>query len=535
MEEDKRLYRMIRHSLTGLYDALHAIKEHERSGSLGSSLQAQIHRLEEKMRWLAGPQEVVSHHMRMKQRYPRGSVVTQRRQQEPDSATANGVKEAEKWTSERIVHEMLLDPGFRPYGRVDDDDVDLQSIRDHGNVQNCVEKAFWASLKEDLEFSKDTPSPYGFIRVFSVLEEAKNSILKLSPSGPEAEAVQGIIDVALIRQRVETNAFSFADCTKLMEGLMGIVENLHCRMNAPSSVAESKKCFAQAVDGMKEAQQRTWCVQCNALVHALQVTLDRIHVVRKDHANKLFGRLAPSVAHNGISFASMYFDRSLRSGNVDPAFPVTVQLFKTSLQGLVAVTRDSDLSMDKMRGGDAQSFAKFIYSTMATFICTYPLYGDVHIGTPELMRLDEGRFKGLHAKFLVFSMQAVVQVTVIHLLRGRVDSENVVRVVGEELRKEKPDPTDRGCRYTHTHTHTHTHMHCCFHCLHGHGTFILHMRRSLEVVCRVVDEFVGTEMAGNLRVLLAHNLEKHNAVYRIMVSFICSVFFEMQGFLLLNA
>jgi hypothetical protein len=51
----------------------------------------------------------------------------------------------------------------------------------------------------------------------------------------------------------------------------------------------------------------------------------------------------------------------------------------------------------------------------------------------------------------------------------------------------------------------------------------------------VVDEFVGTEMAGNLRVLLAHNLGKHNAVYRIMVSFICSVFFEMQGFLLRNA
>jgi hypothetical protein len=61
------------------------------------------------------------------------------------------------------------------------------------------------------------------------------------------------------------------------------------------------------------------------------------------------------------------------------------------------------------------------------------------------------------------------------------------------------------------------------------------MHRSLEVVCRVVDEFVGTEMAGNLRVLLAHNLEKHNAVYKIMVSFICSVLFEMQGFLLGNA
>jgi hypothetical protein len=217
-------------------------------------------------------------------------------------------------TNEQLAHELLLDPLYQ----LDDSSYapDAQP-RHHAQqlphpalrrIRDCFHKAFWDSIADDLRLGRPC-----FTRVLRVLREARDGLMELSASdnGGVRTAVQSSIDLPLLEQQMNHDAFAWNDRIELVGNIVASI----VRIQSPCRDIETRAAWATAAAAMRAAATDE-SAQPVAFCEALRFLLDRVNVLRIDAANTRLRLIAPVIIDHGIEYERGKFQVKLNDGSL---------------------------------------------------------------------------------------------------------------------------------------------------------------------------------------------------------------------------
>lgn len=144
----------------------------------------------------------------------------------------------------------------------------------HTIINEVSEIAFWKSLANDL-----CREPPFFAPLLNILKNIKTDLQQLCNGQSGAAAIGDLLDIEHLKERIKYAGFSFADCWRLVGGIMEIIVSVHSSMGMMERKEETTKKWDTMkadttvfLEGSKED-----CA--NGLCKSLEFVLDRIHKV----------------------------------------------------------------------------------------------------------------------------------------------------------------------------------------------------------------------------------------------------------------
>ena len=134
-----------------------------------------------------------------------------------------------------------------------------------------IAQAFWDSLADDLRLERPC-----YERVFRVLAEIRDGIRDLAGCR-QSDAISNAIDIDFIRSQVDSAAFDWDSCKRLIGSVVSIIKSIQ----APKRDTETHERWVTVAESMLEVNVD----QPRILCKALEFILDRVNVMRIDAAN----------------------------------------------------------------------------------------------------------------------------------------------------------------------------------------------------------------------------------------------------------
>jgi hypothetical protein len=178
-------------------------------------------------------------------------------------------------------------------------------------IRSSFHRAFWDSLVGDLQLA----SPC-YTRILRVLAEIRDGISDLAGTVYQASIME-TIDVDLIKQQCEAGAYGWESCTRLISGIVDVIQ----RTQAPKRDAETAAKWAtHRASLLGAATKKTTTTkssennddknddhknddpQPRILCNALEFLLDRVNAMRIDAANARLRLISPVIKDHGIDY-----------------------------------------------------------------------------------------------------------------------------------------------------------------------------------------------------------------------------------------
>jgi hypothetical protein len=264
--DEAKLTCRIKHALIALYNAQQQLPPNEPEDSkLAVEFRTQIERLRGKLQQIAGAAALAEFDA------SRAAVSAVERaggaccsaSSHSSCATLSG-----RMTNEQLAHELLLDPAFQ-LDESGGSEVDSPVFH---RIRESFHRAFWDSLVDDLQL----PTPC-YTRVLRVLSEVRDGISDLA-GAPESASIAEAIDIEFIRRQVESGAYDWDGCKRLVGGVVGIIQ----RVQAPKRDEETTQQWRKVGASMLRAEGGD---RPGVMCRALEFLLDRINAMRIDAAN----------------------------------------------------------------------------------------------------------------------------------------------------------------------------------------------------------------------------------------------------------
>lgn len=195
-------------------------------------------------------------------------------------------------TNLEMLYEILINPTFSltEDGRHPEEDPTQRGITKRFHT------AFWNSLADDM---RCTPPCY--TRVMRTIKEIHDGILGLGETMPQYNnftVVEELVDLQLIKQRIQYKCFDWASCCKLLRG----IENIFRSSNEPVVLGALQK-LASRWSEVNETLSKAggdMVLQPEALCNALQFLLDLTRKVRVGIANRRMANIKGFLLAHGI-------------------------------------------------------------------------------------------------------------------------------------------------------------------------------------------------------------------------------------------
>ena len=370
-----------------------------------NEVRAQQQRLKSKLSQIAGPAEVQAYEKESRSRAMttgrcRGATAARVERQSSvvqEPPAAEGPRVVGSMTNEQLAHELLLNPQFSL-----SDDAMSEDKMVHVKITRSFERAFWLSLADDLIL----PS---YTRVLSVLKEISDGIQTLARGHYEETEIREIVDIDLIKQRISQDAFDFGDSVNLLDSIIRVICKVHNRMKAERSSAETMQKWVAIMAKLQSSSED----KKQAFCEALELCIERVHVVRTDCANNKLRAIAPVIQHHGVEYERSHFKKKLELGQIT--------LDNTKSWILHTIGKESVESMEALRAGSAQAFESVVHTGVVDLLVEYPNWGGVTRSgdkVPETLLLDLLRIKGFNAHFHILVKRASIIVTVDRFIKS---------------------------------------------------------------------------------------------------------------------
>lgn len=263
----------------------------------------------------------------------------------------------------------------------------------------------------------------------------------------EMQAINDLLDMNFIKQQVAASSFDYADCIRLVEGIVGILCSIQDRMapkpsqqqglpvagchaklmktasgsrSAPARIGtsmETRAKWADVLAGLQSAKDKGQCAQ--AFCRSLEFCLDCIHAVRMDVASEKLRAIAPVIATHGVEYLRSHFLKKFGpNATLDGTKAWIAAAVRTALaQKLVSLdgfSRSLALAYETVL---CVGFVDLISSSPATF--------------PETMLLEKGRIEGALRRLFGMHVSCVVAMaSVDHLVSQNLRLPNADRILG---------------------------------------------------------------------------------------------------------
>ncbi len=258
--DEAKLTCRIKHALIALYNAQqHLPPDEPEDSKLKVEFRTQIERLRAKLQQIAGADALAE--------FDANHTV--------HSACAGGCNALSSYatmsgrmTNEQLAHELLLYPAFQ----LDESGGSEVENPVYHRIRESFHQAFWNSLVDDLRL----PTPC-YVRVLRVLSEVRDGISDLA-GAPESASVKETLDIDFIRRQVESGAYDWDSCKRLVGGVVSIIR----RVQAPKRDEETAQQWRKVGSSMLCAEEAD---RPGVTCKALEFLLDRINAMRIDAAN----------------------------------------------------------------------------------------------------------------------------------------------------------------------------------------------------------------------------------------------------------
>ncbi len=258
--DEAKLTCRIKHALIALYSAeQHLPPDEPKDSKLAVEFRTQIERLRAKLQQIAGADALAQFDAN------RAASVVVRTGGDafPSYAMLPG-----RMTNEQLAHELLLAPAFQ----LDESGGSEVENPIYHRIRESFHQAFWDSLVDDLKL----PTPC-YVRVLRVLSEVRDGISDLA-GALESVSVNETIDTEFIRRQVESGAYDWDSCKRLVGGVVSIIR----RVQAPKRDEETAQQWRKVGASMLSAEEAD---RPSVTCKALEFLLDRINAMRIDAAN----------------------------------------------------------------------------------------------------------------------------------------------------------------------------------------------------------------------------------------------------------
>ena len=295
--DEEKLAKRIMHALTALTKSLADLPKDEPDISrLKSVLIAQIQQMTTKLSTIVGP-EVAQNLIAT---LPI-SASTQ------DGGDIGGVGDigiiSNELTNEQMAHELLYNPDFE--------------LGAGGNpifmkVQDRFHREFWNSLVSDIRID-----PPCYTRILSVLRGVGEGIIELGPLHDgnglllksRVGQISDVIDVDLLRQKINEHALSWEYATRLVQGIVEVIKTIQ----KADRVEETERKWAEIRLKMEHPDI---AYKQQAFVDSLEFLVGCINVTRIDAANARLHLISPVVQEHGLEYERGKFQDKLAGGTL---------------------------------------------------------------------------------------------------------------------------------------------------------------------------------------------------------------------------
>lgn len=206
-------------------------------------------------------------------------------------------------SNEQVAYELLLDANFRLKGSGDIDANDKDKVI-RAMIDKCIEDAFFKSMVDEL----CTVPPY-YSNVLMLLKEIREDVRALSTGNTEYEQIGHIIDIDLIRDRVQHDALDFGECWVLIGNVVEVVVAVQARICGSDSVLAETRAHetrGRSLPHLARMQiAATREEKAQALVDALESVANSLSTARMDFSANKLRAIAP-VIHSDYGTCSIH-------------------------------------------------------------------------------------------------------------------------------------------------------------------------------------------------------------------------------------
>jgi T-complex protein 11 len=276
--DEEKLLKRITHALKALYESRRMLPADHEGSALSSNFQTQIDRLRGKLRQIGGQQALEAFDRDLQ-------VPVEPIQTFPQDHVPGRI------SNEALALEILYDPNFQL-----SDDFDGSKFV---SVRQCMHRAFWQSLTDDLRLS--TPC---IVRVLRVINEIRDGLVDLCGDDVKPR-VQQACNTSDILERFEQGKFSHSDWVALFAAAFKLIMDVQ----APKRDAETRELYVDVLKALESPAPE-------AITKALEFFLNRVNIMRVDAANQRLRLIEPVIKQHGHQYFRDKFDEKLAAGTL---------------------------------------------------------------------------------------------------------------------------------------------------------------------------------------------------------------------------
>lgn len=407
--DQEKLLRQIKHALVALYQAHNTLPQGNEQDIQGTHtcVNGEIYRLRNKLIEIRGPEYL----RQFEESVRNGSVPIPVKENGTTSPTQTCSQTLQDhMTNEQLAHELLLDPTFQ-LDETGNPGYRYQTLK---QIRQCLQKAFWESIKDDLKLS-----PPDFSKMIRILDEIRGAIHEMA-GDLEKHEINMIIDIPYIRDQTRQGLFGWTSLTALVNAVFQVCK----KVQAPKRDDQTKSMFLEVQTKMAEASTAMH-LQGAALCQALDTMLIVVNFMRIDGANARLRLIAPVVIQHGVEYQQEKFEDKLRSGTL------TLQRTEQAIGNAVnTMARYFPQSIDFLKNTSNEQAVKMCYTLFITEIFNGPPIKTDNI--PETLIMDVHRLAMYQRKVQYFATIANICARLKHNVGSSLEN-TVVRLEIQEI------------------------------------------------------------------------------------------------------
>jgi hypothetical protein len=456
--DEAKLLQRIRNALWALYEARRVAMEGPNAVGIAADvlgdMDNQIARLRQKMHDIGGDGVLAEFDLLVHGAPPPTEEGGAR--PVPDAPVPNANNHELAMNNEQLAHELLIDPQFRI-------SMDIEDRSHRGRVHDRLCAYYWKSMADDLATAV-------FTRFLNALDSFRADLIALNPA--DARLLQDLLDLPLLRQRLENHALEWAEVLRLFDRLFVVLDRMHVPADPPHPAAVAAfQALTQSLheewaplhdtlveqgadevgadddDDQGEMMVGMSAERAAALVALLRFLQRRINLIRVARANERLEVITPTIRLHGAEYERVKFADRLRAGTVrlDETRTWIARVVRAATPDLQAAVRAREApALVEMYTDGVLEVAAF---------ATLTLMAD----SPEVLARDRRRLEQARADFDRLSLLAARTVLTtrrrdLGLLTPEEAAARIQRAEAAAVNDEAEDPDVRAPEFDDVHT-----------------------------------------------------------------------------------